>query len=126
MYQDVTQSNQVLNLPQVVTRNTLYFSSEVFKKAMYIQTGITFKYFSAYNLDAYNPVLGEFYIQNSEKLGGYPMLDFFINARVQQTRIFLKLEHFNSSFGKSNFYSAPDHPYRDAVIRFGLVWNFFS
>ncbi|VAW10846.1 FIG00649073: hypothetical protein [hydrothermal vent metagenome] len=126
MYQDVAQSNQVLNLPQVVTRNTLYFSSEVFRKAMYIQTGITFKYFSAYNIDAYNPVLGEFYIQNSEKLGGYPMLDIFINARVQQTRIFLKLEHFNSSFGKSNFYSAPDHPYRDAVIRFGLVWNFFS
>ncbi len=126
MYQDVAQSNQVLNVPQVVTRNTLYFSSGVFKKAMYIQTGITFKYFSAYNIDAYNPVLGEFYIQNSEKLGGYPMLDFFINARVQQTRIFLKLEHFNSSFGKSDFYSAPDRPYRDAVIRFGLVWNFFS
>jgi len=127
MYQNVSQTNQVLNLPQVVTRNTLYFSSDVFKKAMYIQTGVTLKYFTSYNMDAYNPVLGEFYIQNNEKLGGYPMLDFFINARVQQTRIYLKAEHFNSGFGTTNeFYSAPNYPYRDFVVRFGLVWNFFS
>ncbi|QCW98897.1 hypothetical protein FGM00_01705 [Aggregatimonas sangjinii] len=126
MYQNVEQSNQVLNVPQLVTRNTLYFSSDVFKKAMYLQTGVTFKYFTEYTMDAYNPVLGEFYIQNNEILGGYPLLDFFINARVQQTRIYLKAEHFNSFFGENDFYAAPDYPYRDFVIRFGLVWNFFS
>lgn len=126
MYQNVNQSNEVLNLPQLVTRNTLYFSSDIFKKAMYLQTGVTFKYFTAYNMDAYNPLLGEFYTQNAEKLGGFPLLDFFINAKVQQTRIFLKAEHFNSSFSKNNYYAAPDYPYRDFVIRFGLVWNFFS
>ena len=126
MYQNVSQTNQVLNVPEFVTRNTLYFSSDVFKKAMYIQTGITFKYFTAYNMDAYNPVLGEFYVQNNESLGGYPLLDFFINARVRQTRIYLKAEHFNSSFTGYNFYSAPNYPYRDFVIRFGLVWNFFK
>ncbi len=126
MYQNVNQSNEVLNVPQLVTRNTLYFSTDIFKKAMYLQTGVTFKYFTEYNMDAYNPLLGEFYIQNTEKLGGYPLLDFFINAKVQQTRIFLKAEHFNSSFSKNNYYSAPNYPYRDFVIRFGLVWNFFS
>ncbi len=126
MYQNVSQSNEVLNVPQLVTRNTLYFSSDVFKKAMYLQTGITFKYFTSYTMDAYNPLLGEFYSQNTEKLGGFPMLDFFINARVQQTRIYLKAEHFNSSFSGYNFYAAPNYPYRDFVIRFGLVWNFFS
>ena len=126
MYQNVIQSKEVLNVPQLVTRNTLYFSSDVFKKAMFIQTGFTFKYFTAYTMDAYNPVLGEFYVQGDEKLGGYPILDFFINAKVKQTRIFLKAEHFNSNFGKRNYYAAPNYPYRDFVIRFGLVWNFFS
>ncbi|MGB3144923.1 MAG: putative porin [Maribacter sp.] len=126
MYQTVSQDENVLNVPQLVTRNTLYFSSDVFKKAMFLQTGITFKYFSGYTMDAYNPLLGEFYIQNSEELGGYPLLDFFINARIKQTRIYLKAEHFNSSFTGYDFYSAPNYPYRDFVIRFGLVWNFFS
>ena len=127
MYQNVNQSNKVFNVPQLVTRNTLYFSSDIFKKAMFIQTGFHFKYFTSYTMDAYNPVLGEFYLQNQEKLGGFPMLDFFINAKVQQTRIFLKAEHFNSSFSQQRtYFSAPNYPYRDFVIRFGLVWNFFS
>ncbi|WP_349523030.1 putative porin [Muricauda sp. NFXS6] len=126
MYQEVTQDNQVLNLPQLVTRNTLYFSSDVFKKAMFLQTGVTFKYFTSYNMNAYNPLLGEFYIQNNEELGGYPLMDVFINAKVKQTRIYLKAEHLNSIFSEPNYYSAPNYPYRDFVIRFGLVWNFFS
>ncbi|MGB3144755.1 MAG: putative porin [Maribacter sp.] len=126
MYQTVNQENQVLNLPDLVTRNTLYFSSDVFEKAMFLQTGITFKYFTSYTMDGYNPLLGEFYVQNTEELGGFPMLDFFVNAKIKQTRIYLKLEHFNSSFSGYNYYAAPNYPYRDAVIRFGLVWNFFS
>src|SRR5690606_26575759 len=60
MYQVVSQTNDVLNVPDLVTRNTLYYSSDVFKKAMSLQTGITFKYFTSYTMDAYNPLLGEF------------------------------------------------------------------
>ena len=126
LYQEVSQDNAVLNVPQLITRNTLSFSKDVFKKAMFLQTGVTFKYFTAYNADAYHPLLGEFYTQNREEIGGYPMLDFFINAKIRQTRIFLKAEHFNSSFTGYDFYAAPNYPYRDFVIRFGLVWNFFS
>ncbi|MDC6351303.1 putative porin [Zeaxanthinibacter sp. PT1] len=126
MYQNVSNGGEYLNVPELVTRNSLYFSSHIFQKAMFLQTGVTFKYFTPYYMNAYNPLLSEFYIQDREELGGYPLLDFFINAKVRQTRIYLKAEHFNSSFGESNFYSAPAYPYRDFVIRFGLVWNFFS
>lgn len=126
MYQTVTQNSEVLNIPSFVTRNTLYYSDKIFKNAMFIQTGITFKYFTAYNMNSYSPILSEFYVQNNEKLGGYPMFDYFINAKVRTMRIYLKAEHFNSAWTGFNFYSAPNYPYRDFVIRFGLVWNFFS
>ena len=126
MYQTVSQSNNILNVPEFTTRNTLYFSKEIFKKAMFLQTGVSFKYFTSYTMNAYSPLLGEFYIQNEQKLGGFPMLDFFVNAKVQQTRIYLKAEHFNSSFSEPNYYSAPEYPYRDFIVRFGVVWNFFS
>lgn len=126
LVQNVSQDAEVLNLPAVVTRNSLYFSSDVFRRAMFIQTGVTLKYFTSYYMDAYNPLLAEFYVQQNEELGGFPMLDFFINAKVRQTRIYLKAEHFNSSFSGNSFYAAPNYPFRDFVIRFGLVWNFFS
>ena len=126
LYQSVDQSNDVVNVPQIVTRNTLYFTDYVFKKAMLIQTGVTFQYFTKYYANDYNPLLGEFYVQNERKIGDFPMLDFFINARVKQTRIFLKAEHFNSAWTGFDFYSAPNYPYRDFMVRFGLVWNFFQ
>jgi len=124
-YQKVVDGEEVLNVPEFVTRNTLYYSNHFFKKALFLQTGITFNYFTEYNMNAYDPLLAEFYVQNQTRLGGFPRLDFFINAKIRQTRIFLKAEHFNSAFTGYNFYSSPNYPYRDFAIRFGLVWDFF-
>jgi len=126
LYQKVSQTDTILNVPQVTLRNTLYYSDEVFKKAMFLQTGITINYFTKYYADDYNPVLAEFFVQKKQQIGAFPMLDFFINARVKQTRIYLKAEHFNSSFTGNKYYSAPNLPYHDFMIRFGLVWNFFQ
>lgn len=124
MYQQ-SNSNS-LNVPEIITRNTLYYSNHFFeKKALFLQTGVIFNFFTKYNMDDYDPVLAEFYVQNDTAIGGFPRLDFFINAKVRQTRIFLKAEHFNSSFTGYNYFSAPAYPYRDFTVRFGLVWNFF-
>jgi hypothetical protein len=76
-------------------------------------------------MDGYDPVLGEFYSQDSVKLGAFPLVDVFVNAKIQQTRIFLKIENATAPFGKPEYFSAPRHPFRDLSIRFGLVWNFF-
>jgi hypothetical protein len=126
LYQQVDQENDILNVPQFVTRNTLYFTDYFFKKALYLQTGFTFNYFTKYYANDYNPVITEFFVQNDREIGAFPMLDFFVNARIRQTRIFFKLEHLNSGFTGNRYYNAPNYPYRDFMIRFGLVWNFFQ
>ncbi len=126
LYQEVLSGEGVLNIPQFITRNTLYFQDEWFKKALFIQTGVTFKYYSNYNMNAYDPVLAEFYVQNNQELGGFPLIDIFFNAKVRQTRFYFKYENFSALFSnKKEYFSAPGYPYRDAVIRFGIVWNFF-
>jgi len=127
LYQQVEQSENILNVPDFVTRNTLYFSDYFFKKALYLQTGVTFNYFTKYHADDYNPVTAEFFVQQKRQIGDFANFDFFINARIRQTRIFVKAEHFNSAWAPTNtFYSASNYPYRDFLIRFGLVWNFFQ
>lgn len=126
MYQNVSQESEVFNVPEFITRNTLYFESHVFKKAMFLRAGLQFKYFTKYKMNAYNPLLAEFYVQdNGRELGGFPILDAFISAKIRSARIYVKAEHFNSSFTGYNFYSDPNNPYRDFLIRFGLEWNFF-
>lgn len=125
LYQNVQDENNSLNVPEFTTRNTLYYSTNMFQKALFLQTGVTFNYFTKYYMDDYDPVLAEFIVQNETQYGNFPRFDFFLNAKIRQTRIYLKAEHFNSAFTGYNYYSAPNYPYRDFVVRFGIVWNFF-
>jgi hypothetical protein len=126
LYQKTVQNNLILNVPEMVTRNTFYYSNDAFHKALYFQAGVTFNYFTKYYANDYNPVIGEFFVQNKKQIGNYPNFDFFFNGKIQRTRIYLIAEHFNSSLSGNNFYAAPNNPYRDFTIRFGLVWNFFE
>ena len=119
------ESLGIINIPELILRNTFYYQNELFNKALFLQTGFTFNYFSEFFMNSYDPLLSEFYVQNNKLIGNFPRIDFFVNAKIQQTRIFLKAEHINSSLTGYNYYSAPNYPYRDFSIRFGLVWNFF-
>ena len=117
--------DHIISLPQFVSRNTIYFSSYLFKKALFLQTGLGFKYFSKFFMNGFDPLLSELYVQREKEIGNFPLIDFFINAKIQQTRLYFKFEHLNSSFTGYNYYSAPNYPFRDFTFRFGLVWNFF-
>lgn len=125
MYQKVASGNSVFRVPEFVTRNTLYYTDEWFKgKPLLVQIGATFKYFSEYKANAYNPLLAEFTLQNDTEIG-YPTVDLFFNARVRRTRIYFKADNISSFVLKKNYFSALNYPYRDFVIRFGVVWNWF-
>jgi hypothetical protein len=129
-YQKVmTQDNSIsppINVPEWNVRTTLSFSSHIFKKALYMCTGITGHYFTNFYADQYNPLLGDFMRQDRQEIGNFPRIDVFFNGKIQQTRIYFKYEHANASFTGYNYYSAVGYPYRDSIIRFGLIWNFFQ
>ncbi|MAZ27510.1 MAG: hypothetical protein CL868_10595 [Cytophagaceae bacterium] len=124
-YQKVFNGQDYLQVPELITRNTLYYTDEWFDKALFIQTGVNFKYFTSYFMNGYDPVLSEFYVQADEKFGEFPLIDVFFNMKVRQTRIFFIAEHVNSPFTGNDFFSAPGYPYRDFNVRFGIVWNLF-
>ena len=125
MYQNVSSGSSVFRVPEFVTRNTLYYADSWFKgKPLLVNIGVTFKYFSKYKANAYNPLLAEFQLQNTTDIG-YPTFDVFFNARVRRTRIYFKIDNVTSSFTTKNYFSAPNYPYRDFTIRFGIVWNWF-
>lgn len=126
LYQKVDQKDYVLNVPELTLRHSLYISEHFFKKALFLQTGFVVNYFSLYNADDYNPVISAFYVQNKSSIGDFPLVDFFVNAKIKQAQVYLKAEHFNSSITGFDYFSAPNYPYRDFIVRFGLIWNFFQ
>ncbi|MDN6279592.1 MAG: putative porin [Psychroflexus sp.] len=124
IYQNVMSGESAFHVPEFVTRQSFYYKDYWFNKALYLQTGFTFNYFTDYKSDGYDPVLAEFFVLD-ENFKNFYTLDFFFNAKVRTARIFFKLENFTTLLEGNNNFAAPRHPYRDFAIRFGIVWNFF-
>jgi len=128
LYQHVfDDGSDFFRVPEFLIRSSFFFSDHVFEgDPMFLQTGITAKYFTKFKANSYNPVISEFYLQNFNEIGNYVLLDFFANAKIQDARIFLKVENLLAPLmSERNYFSAPLNPYRDLTIRFGLIWNFF-
>ena len=141
-YQKVNQQKKIdeilgdplaLNVPEWLIRSTFMLTSSLFNNSLFFQTGATFFYFTEFYADQFNPLLSEFVTQNNTKIGNYPRVDVFFNAKIQSSRIFLKLENVSAPIkhlinidAPYNYYSGPFVPYRDFSVRFGLIWNFFD
>ena len=126
LIQDVNQNDNVLNIPDFVYRNSFFISEKIFKNVLEIQSGFNLKIFSKFFINEYNPVISTFHIQDKRKIGGFPIIDFFLNAKIRQTRLFFIFEHINSSLSENNFFTTPSIPYRDSNFRFGLNWSLFN
>lgn len=125
-YQQSGSTETYYNVPKFILRSSLYYSTELFQKAMFAQIGVRGHYFDAYYADAYHPILAEFYVQNTQKVGGYPLVDLFFDAKIRTMRLFLTYQHLSSGISSTPYYAAPNYPYRDGVVRFGFIWNFFD
>lgn len=129
-YQKVTKNEEYMPLPDFLIRETLYWQGELFNKNAQLQAGINATYFTKYNGLRYIPILNEFAIQdptNIQEIGGYPILDVFINFKVRNMRFYIRGEHINASFTKEpDYFAAPNVPYRDFKFQLGLKWNIFS
>ena len=128
LVQKVLGGSQILSLPSYVLRGSLFYSHYYYQHNLYVQGGFTTKYFEAFYAKAYNPVLSDFVVQNYQKIGGYPIVDFFINFKVKRFKLYFKLAHLNALLKQEHpdYYVAPLQPYRDFNIRFGARWIFFN
>ena len=124
--QQLSDNKEVMPMPNFIGRTALYYEDHWFKKAMFLNLGVSARYFSSYKMRAYHPLLSAFVVQPHQQMEGYPIVNAFFNAKIRQTRLFFVFEHVNANRKAANYYAAPGYPYRDMLFRFGLVWNFFQ
>ena len=122
----IVPENSVIRLPEIVMENSLYYENFVFKKAMRLQIGASLFYTSAYYANSYMPATSQFYIQNNKKYGNYPIIDFFIAAKVKTVRLFFKIDHLNSDLMGSGYVFTPNYPINARALKFGVSWLFYN
>lgn len=125
-YQVVGGNSAILPLPEIVSRNSLYFEFYLFDKVLKCLWGAEMKYFTAYNSPSYDPATARFYVANERSIGDFPMIDAFLNFQIKKARIFLKYEHVDEGLFGYDYFGAPNYPLPDRVIRLGITWRFFN
>ncbi len=120
-YQIVDQE-EVIPLPTLYTRNSLFVEGYLFKQALHFQAGGQFQWNSLYLAPAYMPVINQFYNQGEVEIGNYPALDAIINLRVNTLRAFFRMDNLTNFFSDKYYFQHPYYPYPDPKLRIGIRW----
>ena len=116
----------VIRLPVWSVRSSLYYKNQFFEDNLLMATGIDFRYNEAYMGNAYFPAYNLYYLQNDRTISGYPVIDLFLNFRIERFRGFIKLAHINKGVSGNDYFFVPEYPLYPRVLTVGVKWMFFN
>jgi Putative porin len=125
--------NKVMPMPAIFI-NSRVAVDLLFKKKLFIQTGLDINYQSGYQGYTYMPVTQQFHLQGTSQgqkpydIQGYAQVDVFADMRINRVRLFFKFAHANYRLPliKSNYYASPGFVGMSRVFAFGVHWLLFD
>lgn len=132
-------SSSVFPIPTVENNFLVYFKFN-YAKALDLQVGLDNFYKSSYNAPAYNPIIQQFYLQNSTAVWGYNLTDAFVSFMVRKVKLSLKFSHVNAGvFPRVNVLDkdvntktakalilTPDYPALRRSFNIHVLWPLFD
>lgn len=125
LYLTTTTGEDLIRMPKIFANSRIAFDL-LYKKKLYIQTGVELHYKSSYYGDAYMPAIQQFYLQNKQQLDAYLQADVFADFRINRVRLFIKMAHVNQGILGAGYYAAPSTPGMGRTFGFGLQWLLFD
>lgn len=119
-----SDNDEVFRLPFFAAKETFAIHFELFKKKLNTCVGMDISYHSKYFADGYDPVLGAFYRQNTVEIGNYVYTDVFIEAKVEDIRLFFMVGHPYAGLLGRNYFNTPHYPHENVALRWGVSWEF--
>ncbi|MFC1225399.1 putative porin [Pedobacter sp. BG31] len=122
-----TDKNAVLRTPDFYTYNSIYFDNTFFK-VLKANVGFDVRYNSEYANYLYSPATAQFYIdeRNPTNLPSRPIVDVFFKANLKRANIFVKYDFVNQGLFQPGYYTVNRYPMQDALLKFGVSWNFYD
>lgn len=117
---------QALRLPRVFLKSSLYVQGYIFKGKMLGSFGVDLRYNTAFAINTWNPLIGQYHIQNEQTMKFTPVLDVFLSFKVKTLRVFVKANYINEGLIQPNYFTALGYPDRGRTFAGGLVWRFFE
>lgn len=122
-----SSNSEAVPLPLLALNLRYYFQFDVVKNVMKMQIGANGMFTTKWYAPGYNPVLGVFHSQNSEKFGGCPYIDAFVNVQWKRVSIFVKFVNANMGWPNKSidYFTADGYIASQRAIKFGITWPFY-
>jgi len=118
-------ASSALPLPKWGGKLDLYYKRPLFDSALNFKTGIDIYTYSRHNAYGYKPVLRQFYTNNLQQLGQYPLVDLYVSGEIKTLVFFVKMENVLNAVTKVVPYSTQNYPIQTMAFRVGLLWDFY-
>ncbi len=128
VYTEVTGgSSNVFRIPRIYGNTKFYFDSPLFNENIFVQVGVDIRYKSDNFAEAYSPSTQQFYLQNDFNVFAYPVADFFLNFRINRTRVLIKYNHLNSGLmAEEGYFVTPGYTGYKSFLDVGISWYLFD
>ena len=122
-----TDKNAILRTPEFYTYNSIYFDNTFFK-VLKANIGIDVRYNTEYANYLYSPATAQFYIDETNPVSfvSKPVVDVFFKANLKRANLFLKYDFINQGLFQQGYYTVNRYPMQDALLKFGVSWNFYD
>ncbi|HFA48753.1 MAG TPA: hypothetical protein ENJ95_07035 [Bacteroidetes bacterium] len=120
-------TSDVLRLPKLYSKHSLYLEGKIFKKNMLTRIGADARLTTGYAPYGYQPLTGQFYLQAGQSLPFTPLVDVFLNLKVKTFRFFFKVENLLPFASGKYYFQTAGYPlpfgYGNGGLRFGINWR---
>jgi hypothetical protein len=128
------ESDNAITVPEMFANGQLSYANIFFKGNLDLHTGFEAHWKSDYYAMGYDVPIRQFYIQQQTSTGkrepflsrSFPLVDFFVNAKIKRARIFFRYNNLVQWFTKEGYFPTPRYIGVRNMIDFGFDWSFYD
>ncbi len=110
-------------LPRIFGKHSFFYDGTWFR-VLNVRLGVDVRYTDSFQPYYYNPLTGQFQLQNRQTVTTVPATDVFFAMRVTRFRFFAKYENLNHLWAPQDFfYLSAFAPNPDGAVRLGISWQ---
>lgn len=118
-----SSDESIIPLPKFVAYSNLSLNFKV-AGVLDAQVGVDCDFFTKYKSIDYQPATMTFYNRSDSEIGGYPLMNAFVNMKLQKVRFYVMMSHVNQGLTGTNYFSLPHYPINPRMFQFGFTVDF--
>ncbi len=120
-----SSNSAIYRLPEI-SNNTNIEWELLYAKKLKLYIGADILYRSQYLADTWSPFLQTFYLQNNQKVQGYPLVNAYINFMIKTVKLAFGFDYLNQGIPTNGYYTTPGYLGMSRTFYIKVNWPLFD